>query len=74
MAKQGYDLIDSETAGLRDALQRGSQAHVAAEILLKGPEQRLPHGTSFVDKSDHERHQVRLRWWDPVATFIALEI
>jgi hypothetical protein len=20
---------------------------------------------SFVDKSGHERHEVRLRWWDP---------
>jgi hypothetical protein len=23
---------------------------------------------SFVDKSGHERHEVRLRWWDPEAT------
>jgi hypothetical protein len=64
--------LDSENRftaeGLWEALQRGSQAYVAAEILLKGPEQRLPPGMSFVDKSGHERHEVRLRWWDPDAT------
>jgi hypothetical protein len=64
--------LDSENRftaeGLWEALQRGSQAYVAAEILLKGPEQRLPPGMSFIDKSGHERHEVRLRWWDPDAT------
>lgn len=58
--------LDSENRfteeGLWEALQRGSQAYVAAEILLKGPEQRLPPGMSFVDKSGHKRHEVRLRW------------
>ena len=64
--------LDSENcfteAGLWASLQRGSQAYVAAEVLLKGPEQRLPPGMSFVDKSGHKRHEVRLRWWDPDAT------
>jgi len=64
--------LDSENRfteeGLWEALQRGSQAYVAAEILLKGPEQRLPPGMSFVDKSGHKRHEVRLRWWHPDAT------
>ena len=53
--------------GLRAAYVRGSPAYVAAEILLKGPEQQLPDGMSFRDKSGDERREVRLRWWDPDA-------
>jgi hypothetical protein len=55
-------------AGLWEAMQHGSQAFAAAEILLKGPEERLPPGMSFVDKSGDKRRDVRLRWWDPDAT------
>ena len=54
--------------GLREAHQRGSEAYKAVEILLKGPEQRLPIGVSFVDASGNKREEVRLRWWDPNAT------
>ena len=54
--------------GLRESLRRNSDAYGAAEILLKGPEQRLPDGTTFFDKEGHERREVRLRWWDPHAT------
>jgi hypothetical protein len=54
--------------GFREALRPGSEAFMASEILLKGPEQRLPPGISFKDKSGDERHEVRLRWWDPLAT------
>jgi Calcineurin-like phosphoesterase len=54
--------------GLREALRRGSTAYTAAEILMKGPEQRLPPGMSFVDGSGHKRQDVRIRWWDPRAT------
>jgi Calcineurin-like phosphoesterase len=54
--------------GLREALRRGSEAYVAAEVLLKGPEQRLPPGMSFLDKGGHTRQDVRLRWWDRHAT------
>ena len=52
--------------GFREALRRGSTAYVAADILLKGPEQRLPAGMSFVDGSGDERQDVRIRWWDPL--------
>ena len=55
-------------AGLRQALRRGTPAFQAAEILMKGPEQRLPAGISFVDKDGHERHEVRIKWWDLDAT------
>ena len=54
--------------GLQEAHRRGSAAYLAAEVLMKGPEQRLPPGMSFLDKGGHERHDVRLRWWDPRAT------
>jgi hypothetical protein len=54
--------------GIREAHQRGSEAYNAVEILLKGPEQRLPVGMSFVDASGNKREKVRLRWWDPDAT------
>jgi hypothetical protein len=55
-------------AGLHESYRRGSEAHAAVEILLKGPEQRLPGGIHFFDKDGHKREEVRLRWWDPGAT------
>jgi hypothetical protein len=54
--------------GFQEAHRRGSEAFVAADILLKGPEQTLPSGMSFLDKGGHKRQEVRLRWWDPHAT------
>jgi hypothetical protein len=51
-------------AGIQASGVRGSPAYMAAEILLKGPEQRLPEGISYLDKGGHERREVRLRWWD----------
>lgn len=54
--------------GLREALRRGSTAYKAAEILMKGPELPLPPGMSFLDGGGDERHDVRIRWWDPGAT------
>jgi hypothetical protein len=55
-------------AGLRESYRHGSDAHAAVEILLKGPEQRLPPGIHFFDKDGHERREVRLRWWNRDAT------
>jgi Calcineurin-like phosphoesterase len=54
--------------GMREALRRGSPAYAAAEILMKGPEQRLPSAVSFSDKDGRERREVRIKWWDPDAT------
>lgn len=34
-----------------------------AEAVAKGPEARLPHPYSFVDKGKKERHHVRVKWW-----------
>jgi hypothetical protein len=54
--------------GIRESYRHGSEANAAAEILLKGPEQRLPDGVHFHDKDGHQRGEVRLRWWDQEAT------
>ena len=60
----------------RDALERNipkSQhaEHQAIEVLLKGPEARLPPGVSFVDKDKRHRREVRLAWWRQAQTFRA---
>jgi hypothetical protein len=49
--------------GVHESYRRGSKAHSAIEILLKGPEERLPDGIHFFDKDGHKREEVRLRWW-----------
>ena len=54
--------------GLRKSLIRDSDEYAAAEILLKGPEQRLPAGVTFLDKDNYERRDVRICWWDKNAT------
>jgi hypothetical protein len=64
---RSWGLQSFTDAGLREALRRGSEAFAAADILMKGPEQRLPVGMTFTDQSGHERQEVRVRWWDPEA-------
>jgi Calcineurin-like phosphoesterase len=54
--------------GILESYRHGSDAHAAVEILLKGPEERLPAGIHFLDKDGHKREEVRLRWWDQEAT------
>jgi hypothetical protein len=54
--------------GVFEVNLHGGAAYEAAEILLKGPEARLPGGQSFQDKDGHLRHEARFRWWDPAAT------
>ena len=54
--------------GILESYRHGSDAHAAVEILLKGPEERLPEGIHFFDKDGHKREEVRLRWWDQNAT------
>lgn len=48
---------------LRDACRKGHGLYDAVEVLLKGPELKLPDGRSFVDKDGHTRHHVRIQWW-----------
>ena len=54
--------------GFHEALQRDSKAYNAAEVLMKGPEEPLPPGMSFLDKDGNRRCEVRLNWWDLDAT------
>ena len=66
----GY--LDARTClteeGIIAAHTRGNKAYSAVDVLLKGPEVKLPDGHSFHDKDGHRRHEARLRWWDPCAT------
>jgi hypothetical protein len=39
----------------------------AVDAICKGIEIPLPQGHSFTDKDGHERHRVRVRWWDTSA-------
>ena len=41
--------------GNYQSYHRGAKAHAAVEILLKGPEQRLPTGLHFIDKDGTRR-------------------
>ena len=50
--------------GLQMTSDRGSEEFKAAEVLLKGPEIKLPDGLSFRDKDGIPRTEARLRWWD----------
>ena len=56
----------------RDFLLRASRPDTpeftAAEIVLKGREDRLPGGITFADKDGHRRSRMRLRWWQNPAT------
>lgn len=51
---------------LLTACSPGKPLYEPVEIALKGKEAKLPPGTSFRDKGDHERHDTRIRWYaDP---------
>lgn len=41
----------------------GDELHGSIEVLLKGPEQRLPQDSHFIDKDGHGRSEARIRWW-----------
>jgi hypothetical protein len=45
--------------------RKGTAAYSAIETVCKGIEVRLPDGVSFHDKDGKERHEARIRWWDP---------
>lgn len=49
---------------LIEASMKGTPAYNAIERLLKGVEVKLPHGTTFRDKDNHERDAVRVKWWN----------
>lgn len=54
-----------------EANRRGTAAFDAVEVVLKGPELRLPPALAWVDPEGTVRHAARLRWWDDRATTAA---
>jgi len=51
-----------------EASRRGTEAFDAVDVVLKGPELRLPPELAWVDPEGTVRHAARLRWWDDGAT------
>ncbi|MCH1929556.1 ADP-ribosylglycohydrolase family protein [Shewanella sp. A25] len=45
------------------AFDKQHELYDLLETLLKGPELKLPEGSSFFDKTGCERHHIRVRWW-----------
>lgn len=54
---------------LHAAADKHASLHDAVETVLKSPEFDLPDGRSFRDKNGHERHAVRLKWWERARTW-----
>jgi len=48
--------------------QAGSREYDAIEVLLKGPEARIPDNGTFEDSYGIQRSHVRLAWWKPPQT------
>jgi hypothetical protein len=46
------------------AAQKSDELYGLVEALAKGPEARLPHPHSFVDKGKKVRRHVRVKWWN----------
>lgn len=44
--------------------RKGDEFYDLVETVAKGPEARLPHSFSFIDKGRKVRHHVRLKWWN----------
>ena len=55
-------------SGFLAAHERKTSLYQSAEIVLKGPEQKLPDNITFRDKSGHVRTEARIKWWDEEAT------
>lgn len=53
---------------LRESCRKGSWQYTAIETILKGKEITLKNGASFLDKDEHMRHNIRVRWWDKRVT------
>ena len=52
---------------LRLGNTKGTDVHAAIEVVLKGPESRLPEQAWYHDKNDILRKNGRIKWWDPQA-------
>ena len=53
---------------IEEGSRKGTPAYSAIETVCKGIEAVLPGGVSFHDKDGKERHEARIRWWDPNLT------
>ena len=68
LSSEGLDKFGRFTvAGFEGAHRRHTPLAAAAEVVLKGPEQKLPDKISFKDKSGHVRTVARIKWWDTAA-------
>lgn len=50
--------------GLMRAARNGDQVCDAREILLNGPEVKLPFAISYIDKDGNSRSEARIAWWN----------
>lgn len=57
----GTPLVNDEF--LIAAATKGTTEHAAVELMLKGPEVKLPDGIFFKDKEGIKRRNIRVRWW-----------
>jgi hypothetical protein len=49
--------------------EKKNKLYKVIDETLKGKEVRMPAGQTFLDKDNHERTDVRIKWWeDPVTT------
>lgn len=54
--------------GLLASLTKGTTVHSALEVITRGPEARLPEGSSYVDAVvGKTRNHVRIAWWADAA-------
>jgi hypothetical protein len=51
-------------AHLELSATKDNPLYEAVEIVLKGKELSLPEGKSFFDQGNHERKEVRIKWWE----------
>ncbi len=53
---------------IRQSVEKTNPLYSSVEQTLKGREIKLPPGVSFKDKDEHERTEIRIKWWeDPTA-------
>jgi hypothetical protein len=48
---------------LLEATTKGTVVYDDVELLLKGPEVKLPTGFAYIDKDGNQRHKARFAWW-----------
>lgn len=60
-----------DDAFVLEANRPDSELFAAVEVVLKGPEIRLPRELAWRDPEGTLRHAARMRWWDSRATTVA---